>query len=401
MKKSEIKTINIVAILAVFLFSGAGTFMNAAVQTMIEAWPQLSVTTVRMVTTIPSLVSMPVTILVGGLVGKKLSYRFCSIFGTALIMGAGVAPVLFHSNWILVLVFRALVGVGVGLIGVRNALILKSVPEDRQASVIGLGSALLNAGGMLAGPIVGALVVFGWHYAFLFDILALIPIILMILFLKEPANDEAEESNNVQLEKTSSAKEKMNWRVIYYIVAQFVMTAALYPLLSGMSTYMAYKGVGNAFAAGMSNAMYNLFGVLISIVLGPLVKRLGKHMLPVMSVLFSVGMAFVLFIPNIISIYIGAAIMGIAFNAMISIYQLYNGMEASPARAALTSGILIAALNLGNFMSVYYINLCHAIFRRGCDIESTYLGSMLLFIVFAVIAVLIKAAPREYEAKAE
>ena len=33
--------LNYIAILAVFIFSGAGTFMNAAVQTMIESWPQI------------------------------------------------------------------------------------------------------------------------------------------------------------------------------------------------------------------------------------------------------------------------------------------------------------------------------------------------------------------------
>ena len=35
------------------------------------------------------------------------------------------------------------------------------LPEDKQAAVIGYGSALMNAGGMLSGPIVGLLAGFG------------------------------------------------------------------------------------------------------------------------------------------------------------------------------------------------------------------------------------------------
>lgn len=57
--------------------------------------------------------------------------------------------------------------------------------------------------------------------------------------------------------------------------------------------------------------------------------------------------------------------------------------------------MLAGPLNLGNFMSVYYINACHAIFSRGSDIESAFMGSMLLYLVVAVLAMIIKPAPKE------
>ena len=129
-QKKQLRLVNTIAILSIFLFAGAGSFMNAAVQTMMDAWPQLSPTTVRLVTSLPSLIALPVTIWIGTVAGKRLSFRFCSIFGTALILGGGVAPFLFSSNWTLILVFRALVGVGVGFIAMRNSLVLRAVPEE-------------------------------------------------------------------------------------------------------------------------------------------------------------------------------------------------------------------------------------------------------------------------------
>lgn len=39
--------------------------MNAAAQTMMDAWPELSPTTVWLVTSLPSLISLPVTIGIG------------------------------------------------------------------------------------------------------------------------------------------------------------------------------------------------------------------------------------------------------------------------------------------------------------------------------------------------
>ena len=87
--KKTLTFLNYAAILSIFFFSGGGTFMNAAVETMIQAWPELSVTMVRMVTSLPCLVSLPVAILTGRLAGRKISYRFCALFGTILILVGG------------------------------------------------------------------------------------------------------------------------------------------------------------------------------------------------------------------------------------------------------------------------------------------------------------------------
>ena len=102
--KKSLTFLNNAAILSIFFFSGGGTFMNAAVETMIQAWPELSVTMVRMVTSLPCLISLPVAILTGRLAGSKISYRFCAVFGTILILVGGVAPFFFDKSWTMILV---------------------------------------------------------------------------------------------------------------------------------------------------------------------------------------------------------------------------------------------------------------------------------------------------------
>ena len=390
--KKQVRLINYIAILSIFLFSGAGSFMNAAVQTMMEAWPELSPTTVRLVTSLPSLMSIPVTIIIGSVTGRKLSFRFCALFGTALIAAAGIAPFFFSSNWTLVLLFRALVGVGVGFIAMRNSLILKSVPVEKQTSLVGYGSALMNLGGMLAGPIVGALCAFGWRFSFLYDLLALVPVAIMIFALKEPDEEDLAAENNEDQSVCPGTKEHTDKRVWFYIIAQFIGTMALYPLLSGMSTYMSSEGIGDPVVAGLTVSAYNLAGILINIVLNPLLKKLGKNALWVMHALFAVSMAIIVFIPHVPAIVIGALTAGMSFNASMSVYQLYNGQAAGP-QATLTSTMLIAALGLGNFASVYFINFCHSIFDMASDIKSTYLGSMIVYILLAAICLMLKVSP--------
>lgn len=411
-QKKQLTIMNYVAILSIFLFSGAGSFMNAAVQTMMDAWPEYSASTIRLVTSLPSLLSIPITILIGGIAGKKLSHRFCAIFGTALILLAGIAPCFFTSSWILILVFRAVVGIGVGFVAMRNSLIIQTVPEEKQASIIGYGSALMNAGGMLAGPVVGILAGFGWNYSFLFDLLAVIPVLFMIFYLKESDSissddlDPAETANfsydfdpaeNICSSGNCSSGRKNNWRVYYYVIMQFICTMALYPLLSGMSSYMSSHHIGSAFTAGMTNSIYCLAGVLINLILKQLLKILKQYMLPMMCFIFSIGMGIIVFCPSVPMIMIGAILAGITFNTMMSVFQLYNGKTASPQTVTFFSTLLIAALSLGNFISVYFIELCHMIFQRSTDIESTYFGSMICYLIMGILALIVKAAPEYIE----
>ena len=398
----QLKLVNYIAILSIFLFAGAGSFMNAAVQTMMDAWPQLSPSTIRLVTALPSLVALPVTVWVGTVAGSKLTFRFCSILGTALILFGGIAPFVFSSNWTLILAFRALVGVGVGFIAIRNSLVLRAVPEEKQATIIGYGSAIFNAGGMMAGPIVGLLVTLGWRYAFLYDLLAAVPLVIMIFFLKEPEENgqAAAESKELKVDDKTE-KTRMDWRLIAYVILQFVGTMALYPLLSGMSSYMASEKVGTAFIAGLAVSTYNVGGVLINMVMDPLVKRLNKAALPVLHLMFAAGIALVVFVPNLVGIFAGACICGMAFNALMSVYQIYNGRVGTPSQATFISTLLIAALGLGNFASVYYINACHAILHMSSDIKSTYFGTMIVYIALGIICAVIKCAPKNSRGNSE
>lgn len=409
--KKTLTFMNYAAILSIFFFSGGGTFMNAAVQTMIEAWPQLSVTSVRMVTSLPCLVSLPVAILTGRLAGKRISYRFCAILGTALMLVGGAAPYFFHRSWTLILVFRTLLGIGVGFTGMRNALILGSVPEDKKSAMIGYGSSAMNACAMLAGLVVGILAGISWKAPFLFNLLAAAALLLVTFYLKEPEKDHTAEinmaeGNETEIKETENSgatvktaekpgKNPEGWKILVYIVLQFVLTTALYPVLSGMSTYMAARNIGSSFTAGISTFVYGLFGVLINLILNRLIQTFRQYMLPVMCLCFSAGMALVLFVPALPAVLAGVALISSGFNTLMSLFQVYNGKVSTPAQVGLTSTIIIAVLNLGNFASVYYINACHMIFSRASDIESTYFGSMLLYAAVAVLALIVKPAPKD------
>ena len=396
-KRNKMTMLNYIAVLSIFLFSGAGTFMNAAVQTMIDAWPNVPVSTVRMVVSLPPLIALPVILYVGTAVGNKLSYRFCAIVGTASVVVAGVAPYFFYSNWGLVLAFRALLGAGVGLLGIRNSLVLASVPEDKRASYIGYGTVLFNGSAMLANLVVGVLADYSWRHPFLFDGLAIIPLVIMIFFLKEPEKvDRTSKKGNAAGTTVEAGKERTSWRIYYYYAMQVVTTAALYPLLSGLSTYIAGNKIGSVLVVGTILAVYQLAGALSNMVLNPIQKFFKQYTIGVMCILVAVGTALILFVPKIPVIFVGAALAGIGWNIMVSMFQVYNGQVASPQKMAFSSTVLVAMMRLGIFASTYFLTVCHSVFHRSTDAESAFIGCLIIYVILTVIAFVCKVAPEKY-----
>lgn len=382
------------AVLSVFLFSGAGTFMNAAMQTMIDAWPDLSPATIRMVTSVPPLVSLPVMLAIGSVVGKKISFRMCSILGTLFIAVGGVGPYFLHSSWGIVLILRAILGVGVGFIGMRNTLVTRTVSKEKAAAYIGYGAVLYNLGNVFANPVVGLLSSLGWHYSFLYDAAAFIPLILIILFMKEPEPiDEPSGAAEAKSAIDEGGSRKIGWRIVYLCIMQFLTCCVLYPLLSCMATFITDKNLGNAAIVGTILSSYTLAGAISNVFLDPIIKIFKRFTITVLCLMVAVGEAIIIFIPSIPTIFIGCVLAGIGFSVAISVFQVYNGQEAPASKAAFTSTVILAMLQLAIFASNYFIVGCHAIFQRATDAESAFIGGLAVYLVLAVISAILKVEP--------
>ena len=379
--------LNYIAILAVFIFSGAGTFMNAAVQTMIESWPQIPANEIRMITTIPSLVSLPAMLLAGRFVGSKIGYRTCLIAGTAIIAIAGVMPYFLNTSWSLILIFRVFLGIGVGMVSIRNSLLLLSIPKEKQAVYIGYGSVLMNLGAMIASPIVGMLTKYSWRHPFLFDGLALIPLLYMIFFLKEPEIIEEKSKETVE--------GKFGWRTYYYIGMQLLTTMITYPVLFGLSTYMAQKHIGTTVIVGMMLSLYNLAGMGFNVLLNQILKIGKRYTMTAMCLLAAIGLAGMIIYPSIPTILVGVILIGGSFNIMMSILQIYNGQILPAAKASFASTIILAMLQMGFFCSTFFVSISHKILHRATDVESGFIAAMFVYILLGIFSAIMKAAPEK------
>lgn len=393
--------LNYVAILSIFFFSGAGMYLTPAIVVFQNAFPSIAMSTIMMVITLPSLVSMPVMLLIGGVVGKKISYKMTCLLGTIFIIIGGVLPYFINSSWIFILVCRAILGVGAGFYGIRNALLIKSVSIEKQAASIGYGMVIATLGGAIIQPLAGALAIskIGWRAPFLINLIPVIIILLILFGLKEPEKDVIEE--NIKDGKAYD-NAKLGWKIIFYTILQLLATVSLFPLLSGMAIFIEAYGLGSAATAGMVISAYTIGGAVSNMILAQILKIFKRFTISFTAVLVILGQAICLYIPSIATAFIGAIIAGFAFMIITGGLQVYNAQVAPPSKVALGSTMILAFLQLAVFLSSYYIDGCNAVFKmKGSYVDSAFFGCIIIYTIIFVFTLIVDVSPKQIKNSAK
>ena len=176
--------------------------------------------------------------------------KFCNVFGTKILVligllfytAGGCAAGLF-DNIFLVLVMRALVGVGVGIVmPLSTGLLAYYFRPEQQVGLMGYSSAMNQMGGVIATLLSGLLANISWRASFLVYLMGLISIVLCLIFLPNDRITQEGRSDgkgkNGGEKRTDSGKSGTFRSNIVYIFAMFLLMSAffIYPANFAMET---------------------------------------------------------------------------------------------------------------------------------------------------------------------
>lgn len=376
--KNKTYLLNLIALISIYVINGAGSFENAAVQTMVEAWPNLTPATIRLMITLPSLTSTMVMMVVGQFVGKKISFRNTLILGSLFILTDGVLPFFVHTNWYFILACRIVLGLGMGMLSIRSSMLMLSAKPEDTARFIGLGAVIGSLVSATIAPITGTLTKLGWYYPFLTNGIIIIALIMILCFVQEP--------EKTLEKKKASGKAKIPTLMYILLLAQFILTLVLYPLLSGISTYLVELNLGDASVAGMMLSLYTGSGIVTNLCLKQLQKTFKAYVLPFFLLLPAIGLALVLFTHNIILVAIGIFISGTGFITFSSTVQLYAGAICDENTIVKVSPYLLAMTQFGVFLSSYFIDFTSKLGWFNVEMQNPYFICLLIYLGCAIIA---------------
>lgn len=372
MKRSNFKTS--LAISAIFFIMPGALIVNPAIQTIADTYADISYTTILLVSTIPLLMIAPFSLIAGTIAGNKIRYRHLLYLALVLYIIGGAMPFIFR-DFVMILVGRALFGIGVGLATpLANGLVIYLYEGKKRASMMGLGSIIINVSSTIFMLLSGFLSGINVHYIWLIHLIALIPFALIVLFLPEVKMEQQHER----------AKVKLPISVYVISISMILVYMNLNPMLLNMSTIITSENIGNATSAGTVLSMYTIGGIVGGIIFGKVYQLLGRLTIPVSMVTIALGLLIINFSGTVMMMIIGATIAGIGFFNMFPAKIMEASHKADKSASTMVSAFILSAINVGGFVASFYIGVIGKV--SGSDAPRLpILTGMIVIIIIAVI----------------
>ena len=208
---------------------------------------------VQMIVSMPALFIAGTNLFLFKPLCKRFRARTLLIFGLLLYTVFGCLAGLF-SNILMILVCRALVGIGVGIImPLSTGLLSFYFTRDKQGPLMGYSSALNMLGGVVATLIAGGLAMISWRLSFMVYLLGLISIVLCIIWMP---NDRIYESSR----KAQSAGSSGQYAP--YILVMFVLSFTFFVYPANFALECSSSGAIPQGLIAPVMAMMDVFGTL-------------------------------------------------------------------------------------------------------------------------------------------
>ena len=374
-----------IALLSVSMLVAVAPAINANIPAMKEAFPQIPLSMVEMITTIPSLFLM-ISVLTSGFIAKKIGYKQTIMLGLGIVAISGIIPV-FIGNFYLVLFSRAALGFGIGLF---NSLLIGLISYffdgNERTTLIGYHEALGGLGGMLITYIAGQLMHVNWQAPFISYAIA-IPVFFIFWKVIPKVKTEDILHKNTKQVVVNDGKEG-NFSIVFVFMILIVIGATLNMTMGiKVSSLIVEQGYGSASDASTVIMLLSLGAMISGFLFGKMYNIFKNY---IMSVGFTITALAMFIIGNSNTSWmtvLGGFLVGFGFRVMMPC--LTNIVNSSHLKnPTLATSLLLVAYNLGSAFAPYGSMLIQK-FSWTSDLRGVFYVDGIGFICLAVIVFIV------------
>lgn len=332
----------------------AGAAVAPALEVIREHFSEASKLEIQLIVSMPALFIV-ITNLFFGKLAERFGARALTMLGLVLYTVGGSAAGLFDSIWA-VLIMRALVGVGVGIImPLSTGLLTYYFPPERREGLMGLSSAANQLGGVVATLLAGVLANISWRLSFAVYLMGLISIVLCLVFMpNDRIRGGARSSEPARLGDVWCR----NWT---HVVCIFLLMTIFFIYPANFAIVTAAEGAVpmSLCAVIMAGCDLIAFGGGLAFVW---VKRIsGSFAGLVAPALFLLGYCLLAFVGGWVGTIAGSALIG--FSNGVGIPYIISTASANEGKAAATTvmPMISAAMYLAQFLSPFLLSLVSGI----------------------------------------
>lgn len=309
-KDKNFHILNLVSIVSIM-----SNVLNPAFRAIGDAF-QITADQVGLLTTV---YSIPMVILspVVGIIADRLGRR--RILGlSTLIFGLSAIVSVNAASYGVLLLSELLRGIGQpGLVIVTIVLIGDLYTEKNRNHVMGINTAVMNAGLAMFPIIGGILAAMSWRYPY-FIIFAAIPIALLALLGLDEPQIKKEQGKILPYIKEALAYYK-NSRVIAISIVSF----AVYTLLAGCFLVYAAFILEDPSWIGFIFAVMSIFSCIPSVLVEPLIKKVGEeNLVRITFVLFAIAFIIGANVTSVLTAMLFSAVFGLGIGIIMPVQMI-------------------------------------------------------------------------------
>lgn len=346
--KAPVSGLALAAIMSLYVVSAEFTVLTPALQVFSERFSTTPYEIILLANTITGVVSVPVSVLCGKWV-DRWGCRRVAIAGFALVLAGGSFPFLLPdiSVYYPVIASRFLVGVGLGLVAPLGGLMVMTHFDGIEgARWLGIGNFVTFAFSVAFTIASGYLCAQAWNYTFLVYLIAVVPFCLVVFFLPE-------------VKPPVRSGERVRKSLPYAVGGYALLTVAAVMLLVTVpflnASLLAQRDLGGPAVSGFITSAYNIGAIIVGLTFAFLLSRVRRRVFSVFALLGGAGLLVVVFSQSAAVMFLGSALAGLAHNGFLTACQQATSVVVRPDQLPLANGLIIAATNLGSFLSPYWI----------------------------------------------
>lgn len=357
MAKGRKLLFKLVLLLIVIDTMAGAAVINPAMGEFTKAFPGVSPTLINFITTIPSLVAIPMGILAGKL-AEKYNKKTLALIAFAFYLVGGITPA-FAAGIYGILVLRGIMGIGMGMLNpLSMAMIADMFDGQDRAKMMGYGPAAGSVFGLIMGMLGGYLAGIKYNYVFFgFVPLIIIPIVVYFILPKDLFWPKAKPSNILEVKEEEAdlnlTEEKIPGIVWGLAILNFLSGICTVTFMMRFAVYFMEENLGSPLQIGMIMSGMMFSGILAGIAFGPLYKKIKYYIICATWMSFVVGGLVLIFAPSITGCIIAQVCFGIGGGWTMPFFNM--AITAVTPRAKRTMAIAIVGLGtqIGMFVSSF------------------------------------------------
>ncbi len=300
---------------------------------------------IKLIITLPSLFII-FTSLLFSLISNKLSSKAIAIIGLLLyiIGGCGAG---FVNNIYLLLAFRSILGIGVGLImPLSTGLIAYFFDKNEQSKLMGYSSAMNNLGGIIAMVLSGYLLSLNWRYSFAIYLLGLFVVIMVIRILPKAELNRTKKGIDMKSIK----------KIAPYVSAMFIIMVIFYTMPSNFSMIMTAENLIPSSFIGLLMSVQNITAFITGLALSVIVKKIGRYTKYFAAGMLALSFLSLSFTGYVVTVILGLIALGIGLGILVPVMNAQISLHVDKEQMTSAMSIMSAMLYLGQFLSPILID---------------------------------------------